>query len=137
MNDRITTALNPPPLIVPDDPEPTETVEQKSKIVTTEDELQAFYIIKAILGGQYDISKITYKDTQNYFAILYSGMVTKWICRIRLGTKSSIAFPVGNKGEENRQPIDNIDDIYNLKELVITAANRYFTKNPEKETVEV
>jgi hypothetical protein len=138
MNDRISSALNPPQKVTADESEVVEEPETKSKIVTTEDELQAFYIIKAILGGEYDISKITYKDTQNYFAVLYSGMVTKWICRLRLGTKSSIAFPVGSKGEEERQPIDSIDDIYKFKDRLFAAADRYYPKaSPKEEPVTV
>ena len=61
-----------------------------NEIVTTVEELQAYYIVKSILAEYCDSKKIGYKDTFSYFGILYDNKVTKWICRIYL--KESVKF---------------------------------------------
>lgn len=61
--------------------------DEASKIVTTEEELQAFYIIKSILSGTVPLHKISHKDTESYFGILYDNNTRKWICRLKLGER--------------------------------------------------
>ena len=68
----------------------------KDRIVTTEEELQAFYIIKSLMGEMIDLDRITYKDTASYFSVLLDGKVTKWICRLYLGQKNSSMVLVQN-----------------------------------------
>lgn len=129
MNDRITSALKQDSTPTPADETepPTETSladvsNPLSQIVTTDEEKQAFYIVKAILAGNIDISKVTYKDTINYFAVLYDGMVTKWICRLRLnGGKKSIWMP-NESGKEIRHDISCLDDIFRFKEVIVASA---------------
>jgi hypothetical protein len=108
-----------------------EPIPAESKVVTTEEEIEAFYIIKAILSENIDVNKITYKDTQSYFAVLYAGMPTKWICRVRLGNKRFISFPNEQK-EEVYTEIASVQDIYGMKEQLTQSAKRFI-----KETVEV
>ena len=43
----------------------------ESKIVTTEEELEAYFIIKNLLKDVVDLQDITYKDTESYINILY------------------------------------------------------------------
>lgn len=49
--------------------EPTLS-EPKSKIITTEEELETFYIIRGILAGTIPVENIVYRDTESYFGIL-------------------------------------------------------------------
>ena len=42
-----------------------------SKIVTTEEEIEAFYIIRGMLAGSVDVNDIVHRDTESYFGILY------------------------------------------------------------------
>ncbi|MBX2078987.1 hypothetical protein I9T54_05545, partial [Campylobacter peloridis] len=99
-----------------------EEIEENSdkEIITTEEELQGFYIIKSILSSEnINLNDITYKDTLSYFGILYQGKVTKWICRLFFnGSKKNVSFPSG----ENFN-IDKLEDLYNYKEYVIKSYN--------------
>jgi len=52
--------------------------EEQPKIVTTEEELQAFYTVKAILSEYCSPNKIAFKDTFSYFGVLYDNKTTKW-----------------------------------------------------------
>lgn len=103
----------------------TDDAKINPKIVTTEEELEAFLIIKNILREYVDVSEIAYKDTESYFGILYKNNVRKWICRLYLNpTKKSIVIPDENK-KENRYYIEALDDIYKYTELLIESLNRY------------
>jgi len=119
VNDKIKNALNidgeaiPQGEIVDDIPEAPET----DGIITTEDELQAYYIVKSILGEVVDINRVTYKDTVSYFGILIDGKVTRWICRVFL--KENVQYIIIPDGNENiKYPLENISDIYKLADAL-------------------
>lgn len=95
---------------VPDEPE-------VDGIVTTDEELQAFYIVKSIVRKNVPLDRITYKDTASYFGVLIDGKVTKWICRIFL--KENIKYVIIPADNENRKYIvESIDDIYKLTDVL-------------------
>ena len=84
-------------------------------IVTTESELQAFYIVKSLLGGNVELDRISYKDTLSYFSILLDGKVTRWICRIYF--KENVSYIVIPSGEDVvKYTVETAEDIYKLAE---------------------
>ena len=132
MNDRISTALKTDAMpATPDTAEAPivvepETAEVRNRVETTEEELQGYYIVKAILVGSCDITRITYKDTATYFSILVDSMPTRWICRLHLNrSKKYLQFPA-NIADEEYQEITSFDDIYLWKDALIASARRYF-----------
>ncbi|MEG2620796.1 MAG: type I restriction enzyme HsdR N-terminal domain-containing protein, partial [Bacilli bacterium] len=58
-----------------DDIEEQEPIEEENNIITTMEEMDAFYTIKSILSEYCDTNKISYKDNYNYFAVLYDNKV--------------------------------------------------------------
>ena len=96
-----------------------QDVNATSQIITTEEEIQSYYIVKSILRGHIDINRISYKDTISYFGINIDGKVTKWLCRIVL--KENIKYVlIKNDNEENEKyVINNIDEIYNLQQPLL------------------
>ena len=98
--------------------------EEDSKIETTEEELEGYYIVKSILRNQFDNLKIKYKDNQNYFSVNYD-KVTQPICRLWLnGNKKFITiFDEGKK--EVKIEIVSIDDIYKYSEQLIKTVSSY------------
>jgi len=96
-----------------------ETIESKS-IETTQDELDAFLIIKAILRQKINVERIAYRDAQSYFSILLDDNNRKAICRLYFSKKMFIGLIDENK-KENKIEINKLDDIYNYsKELLKT-----------------
>lgn len=96
-----------------------------SKIVTTEEEIEAFYIIRGILAGIVPIEDIAHRDTESYFGILYKDNNRKPICRLNLDTKNKqLLIPDENKKFE-RIYIDSLNDLYEYKDKLIAAAQRY------------
>lgn len=111
---------------IPNKAEDTSKSEDTTpKIVTTEEELEAYFIIKNILKEVVPMQDIYYKDNENYMAILYLNKVTKWVCRLYFnGSKKYIKIPDANKNEE-RIDISNVYDIDKYKTKLIDALKRY------------
>lgn len=132
MNDKIKTALGNDTDInavkdsVSTENNESETPEAKTlKIFTTEEELEAYFIIKNILKDIVPMQDIYYKDNERYMAILYKNKTTKWICRLYFnGNKKYITIPSDTKREE-RIDISDVYDIDNKKEELGKALQRY------------
>lgn len=104
-------------------PESVQTNIQESSdgVVTTEEELEAFGIVKDILKSGIDINNITYKDYKSYFVV---AILNKWywICRLKFGkTKKSISFPLKDYKGESSVEINDLNDIYNHKDKFLEA----------------
>lgn len=96
--------------------------DDKNRIITTEEEIASYYIVKAILASSVSPERITYKDTASYFGILLDGKVTKWICRICL--KENVKYVLIPHGKDvDRYEIDNVDKIYGLSDFIINRLN--------------
>ncbi len=104
--------------------EETPTTEDKQQVLTTDEEIEGFYIVKSIVGEVLGVHNVSFKDTVNYFNILYQGKVTKWICRLYFnGKQKMIAFPDA-KGAEQRIPMESIDSIYEFKKELLDSAEK-------------
>ena len=136
MNDKIKTALGGSggSVSVPEqkadaelDQSQSDAPEEKRtpNIVTTEEELEAYFIVKNLLSDQVDIKDITYKDTESYINILYKANTRKWICRLKLTeTQKVLILPDENKKDIKIQ----LGDIYELqqhKEALAEVLTRY------------
>ena len=126
VNQKISAALTPETTEQPEDVVISDA--PKSKIITTEEELEVFYIVRGILAGTIPVEDIVYRDTESYFGILYQDNNRKPLCRINLDTKNKqILIPDENKNFE-RIYIDSLNDIYSHKNKLITVAKRYLDK---------
>lgn len=95
------------------------SINDDNKIVTTEEEIESYLIVKSILRPVVDISRVVYRDAQTYFAILLDDNNRKPICRMYFNslTKKYIATFDENK-KETKHEISTLNDIYNFsKEL--------------------
>lgn len=123
VNNKISSALTKDTEEVEEEPEIADV--PVTKIVTTEDEIEAFYIIRGILAGIIPVEDIAHRDTESYFGILYKDNNRKPICRLNLDTKNKqLLIPDENKKFE-RIYIDSLNDIYKYKDRLIEVAKRY------------
>ncbi len=96
-----------------------------SKVITTEEELEAFQIVKAILRERISSDRIAYRDTQSYFGILLDDNNRKPICRFHFGTNRKL-IELFHKGKDSGEKIilDSLDGIYSHRnELHQTVEN--------------
>lgn len=101
-----------------------ETAED-NRIVTTEEELQAYYIVKSILAKRISLSRITSRDTQSYFGVLLNDNNRKPICRFHFngGRKYVETFDFDKKGTKHQ--VDRVEDVYNLSEQLLFVIDFY------------
>ena len=96
-----------------------------SKIVTTEEEIEAFYIVRGILAGTIPVEDVVHRDTESYFGILYKDNNRKPICRINLDKKNKQLFIPDENKKFERFYIDSLNDLYKYKKQLIDVAKRY------------
>ena len=80
-------------------------------VFTTEEELESYYIVRAILSKYINVDRITYSDKESYFAIILDDHITKWLCRIYI-KKNKKYIGIVENGEQIKYTIENISDIY-------------------------
>lgn len=104
------------------------TEESKTGIITTDEELEAFNIIKSILSEATSVDNITYKDVKSYFGILYKNNTRKWICRLYFNSsKKYIAVPDKEKYEVYYE-IETLNDIYKYKNELLNSLDKFIEK---------
>lgn len=134
MNDKIKSALGGSGGSVSvQDAKPAEDVQAPDEdperrapnIITTEEELEAYFIVKSLLSDIVDHHDITYKDTESYINILYKGNTRKWICRLRLtDSQKTLIIPDENKKDVKYQ-MQDIYDLPQYKDSLSAVLSRY------------
>ncbi len=130
VNQKISSALSKDESYVEqaDTSGPIDEAVPVSKVVTTEDEIEAFYIIRGLLAGVVPVEDIVHRDTESYFGILYKDNNRRPICRLNLDTKNrQILIPDKDKKFE-RYYISSLNDLYQYKDQLIDVVKRYFNK---------
>nr|WP_239552756.1 type I restriction endonuclease [Oceanisphaera litoralis] len=106
-----------------------EAVEEASgetpKVVTTEEEIEGFNIIKAILRQKVDAQRIAARDTQSYFGVLLDDNNRKPLCRLHFNTKKKYLGILDADKKETRHPIETLDDIFNFSEELKNTISLY------------
>ncbi len=96
--------------------EEEQTVETPSKesdeVVSTEEELNGFYAIKAILSTEVEPKRICARDVQSYFGVLLDDNNRKPICRLHFNRKQKYLGVFNDKREEEKIPIASVDEIF-------------------------
>lgn len=107
--------------------EQSAPIEQpESKIVTTDEEMEAFFIVKAILRHTISADRITYRDAQSYFSVFIDDNNRKCVCRLYLDSdkNKSIVF-LDDEKNEHKHKISTIDDIYGFDKELVAAASKF------------
>jgi len=99
--------------------------EVESKIDTTQDELEAFVIVKSILRQKVDFKRITYRDAQSYFAILLDDNNRKPICRLYFNGNKKYFVTLDENKKEVKNEIVSLDDIFKYSEVIIKIIDGY------------
>ncbi len=123
VSDRLNSALNKE--VEKQQEEEFEEEEEISRVITTEEEIEAFRIVIAILRRKVSKDRIMHRDTQSYFGILLDDNNRKPICRLHLdGNKKYISLFDQNKNTK-REQIQSIDDIYEFEEQLLQTIDYY------------
>ena len=108
-----------------DEKEDSEIVSEESDgIVTTQEEVDGFNIVKAILRKNIDASRVAMRDTKSYCGILLDDNNRKPICRLHFNYSQKYIGVFSGKKEE-RIKIDSIDEIFNFEEQIQKTVTEY------------
>lgn len=134
MNERLKSAISAdtvvenkaeaktPESIVPESTEPQD----ESKIITTEEEMQGFYIVRSILYPEIDdISRVAHRDTQSYFGILFDDNNRKPICRLHFNSSNKYIETFDAEKKGTKHLLGSLNDIYKYKDEIISACKQY------------
>jgi len=137
VEERLKTALKPPEGNGEDTGEITESkpIPRKDKIITTEEEWEGYYIVKAILSEVIDPKRVTIRDRVSYCGVLLDDNQYKVICRMHFNSKQK-HLSLFDKQEKHKSgakkadkiPIDNISDIYKHTDRIRSTAKIYLDK---------
>ena len=123
INERLNSAL------VKNEPEKeqnlnVEAIVPDNGINTTEEEIEGYNIVKAILRNDVDVKRISMRDTKSYCGILLDNNNRKPICRMHFNRPQKYIGIFANK-EEKRIKIDSLDDIFNYAEQIKAALKEH------------
>jgi len=90
---------------------------QDDGIVTTEEEIEGFHIVRAILHETTDPERITLKDRKSYCNVLLDDNVRKPVCRFYFDSKQ--------KYLEEKVPMDKLSDIYKYADKLKATIDYY------------
>ena len=102
-----------------------QNLEDISKINTTEEELEAFLIVKTILRQKVPATRVTYRDAQSYFAIFLDDNNRKAICRLYLNGGKKYLGTLDENKKETKFEIGTLDEIFNYSEILLKTTELY------------
>ena len=95
-------------------------------IVTTDDELQAFYIVRAIGARLIPVNRITMRDARSYCSIFIDDNNRKPICRLYFNAKSARSIGVFSSDKiETKVQISELTDIFKAAKDIEDAIKAY------------
>ncbi|PGV47833.1 type I restriction endonuclease [Bacillus sp. AFS037270] len=103
----------------------TETTDTKDEpqIVTTEEEIEGYAIVKLLIKDTIAEERICYRDNLSYFNILVDNSIRKWVCRLWFNqSQKFIQFNDDGKPSVN---IDKVSDISLHKDKLNEVAKRF------------
>lgn len=138
VNDRLKNALGGPDSYVsvsggsttqPEQPQPQPTVEadDAERVVTTEEELEGFRIVRAIVCAEVPAARIAARDTQTYFGVLLDDNNRKPIARLWFNRSKKYLGVFDENKVETRLPIETVEDIYQHAAHLRSTVARYLT----------
>lgn len=137
LNERLKAALGggspavvdtPPP--APEPPPVEAEADGKPAIVTTDEEREAFYIVRAILRESVDVKRVAMRDQQSYCGILLDDNNRRPICRLYFnGSKKYVGLFDTPERKEERIALADLDALYGLATRIKATVSAYTAVN--------
>lgn len=100
------------------------SVEEENRVQTTAEEMEGFYIVRAIVCAKVKVTRVAHRDQQSYFGILLDDNNRKPICRLHYnGKKKFVSF--FDNGKEEKAEIQNNSQLYDYAARFIKAVELY------------
>ncbi|MFJ1765285.1 type I restriction endonuclease [Amycolatopsis sp. NPDC088138] len=141
VNDRLKNALGGPDAYVsvsggtaaqpeqPETPPPAET-DNAERVVTTEEELEGYRIVRAIVCGEVPAARVAARDTKTYFGVLLDDNNRKPIARLWFNRSKKYLGVFDENKAETRIPITSVEEIYAHADHLRRTVARYVAAPP-------
>lgn len=142
VNDRLKNALGGPDGYVSvsgpaAEPEPSpEDDKVDSEVVTTEEEIDGYRIVRAIVCSEVDVARVVARDNKTYCGVLLDDNNRKPIARLWLNRSKKYLGVFDENKIETRIPIDDVTDIYRHADKLRMTVVRYLAKPAAVEEAE-
>lgn len=97
----------------------------EDKVETTEEELQAFMIVRAIAAEVAPVSRIAIRDGQSYCAILFDDNNRKPVIRLHFNGKKKFVTLFDANKDFARHDIERVEDLFLLRDSVKSVVASY------------
>lgn len=105
----------------------------RAGIETTQEELDGFRVVLAIVCGEVDPARVVYRDAKSYFAILLDDNNRRPICRLHFNAAQKYLGLLDEAKQETRHPIASVRDLYTHADALRAAVRRYRGDKAEPE----
>ncbi|QJE97517.1 type I restriction endonuclease [Luteolibacter luteus] len=118
-------------------PRVTEPIAEngEEEIITTQEEKEAFQIVRAILSKHVQPARVVMRDTKSYCGVLLDDNNRKPICRLRFNYSQKYLGLFDAQKNEEKFPLNVPLDIFKFEDRLIEAVTNYDTKKSESEDV--
>jgi len=96
----------------------------KDGIETTQEEIDGYNIVKAILREVVNVGRVAMRDTKSYCGILLDDNNRKPICRLHFNYSQKYLGVISGKNED-RIEIDSVDDIFKYADRIKSTISEY------------
>lgn len=94
-------------------------------IVTTAEEIEGYYIVRAIVSDVVDPARVFMRDTKSYCGILLDDNNRKPICRLRFNFSQKYVGLFDTGKNEERFPIERLPDLYKHADAIRETVKHY------------
>ena len=107
--------------------------QEEPEMITTEQEIEVYYIVKAILRDVIDVKRVSLRNLAGLgnCAIILDDTNRKPVCRLGFKTSRKYLGLIDEERREERVPIEDIDDIYKYADRLKVAATSYEKSLPD------
>ena len=109
-----------------------DDVGTSSKIVTTEEEIEGYYVVKAILSASIDPRRVFIRDTRHYCGVLLDDTNRKPICRLWFNGSQKYVGLFDEHKSETREAISDVNDLYRYSDALRKTAAHYDRARPSR-----
>jgi len=140
INEKVKANLDAALKTTQDAQEATETVHESvigadTGIVTTQEEIDAYNVIKAIASELTDPAKVVMRDAKSYCAILFDDNNRKPIARLFFNNPQKMAVVFFDGPQEEKIFITAVTEIFAYKERILATVKKYACDNPDQGAV--
>lgn len=138
INERLKSALGTDTRLTPAEqqvtaplpPDESKAAQEQLSVVTTGDEMQGYYIVKAILLEVIDPKRVVMRDVQSYCSVLLDDNNRKPLCRLRFNSAQKYLGLFDNEEwKEIMVPFNGLDEIYKYADRLKATVVMYTKRN--------